>query len=82
MNLVYFQTSKELSRRQARWGEILSSYDFVIKHLDGKKNPANGASRRPDNEIGYKRHTTRQVATLATTTVEPYDDLLQEIKMA
>jgi hypothetical protein len=82
MNLVYFQTSKELSCRQARWGEILSSYDFVIKHLDGQKNPDNGASRRPDNEIGYKRHTTRRVATLATTTVQPYNDLLQEFEMA
>jgi len=41
-NLEYFQTSKVLSRRQARWAEILSSYDFVIEHLEGKKNPADG----------------------------------------
>ena len=51
-NLVYFLTSKVLSRRQARWAEILSSYDFHIEHLDGKKNPADGPSRRPDYEIG------------------------------
>ena len=44
-NLEYFQTSKLLSRRQARWAEILSSYDFVIEHLEGKKNPADGPSR-------------------------------------
>jgi hypothetical protein len=81
-NLEYFQTSKVLSRRQARWAEILSSYDFVIEHLEGKKNPADGPSRRPDYEIGYERPTARLLATLATNTVEPYDDLLQEIKTA
>jgi hypothetical protein len=44
-NLEYFQTSKVLSRRQARWAEILSSYDFTIEHLEGKRNPADGPSR-------------------------------------
>jgi len=37
-NLEYFQTSKVLSQRQARWAEILSSYDFVIEHLEGIQN--------------------------------------------
>jgi hypothetical protein len=50
--------------------------------LGGKKNPADGPSRRPDNEIGYKRPTARLLATLATNTIEPYDNLLQEIKTA
>jgi hypothetical protein len=82
-NLEYFQTSKVLSRRQARWAEILSSYDFVIEHLEGKKNPADGPSRRPDYEIGYERPTAQLLATLATNiTVEPYDDLLPAIKAA
>jgi len=62
--------------------EILSSYNFVIKHWEGKKNPADGPSKRPNYEIGYERPTARLLATLATTTVEPYDDLLQEIKTA
>jgi len=71
-----------LSQRQARWAEILSSYDFVIEHLEGKKNPADVPSRRPDYQIGYERPTARLLATLVTNTVEPYDDLLQEIKTA
>jgi hypothetical protein len=50
--------------------------------LKGKKNPADGPSRRPDYEIGYERLIPRLLATLAATTVEPYDDLLQEIKAA
>jgi len=81
-NREYFQTSTVLSRRQARWAEILSSSDFVIEHLEGKKNPADGPLRRPDYEIGCERPTARLLATLGTTTVEPYDDLLQENKTA
>jgi hypothetical protein len=50
--------------------------------LEGKKNPADGPSRRPDYEIGYERPTARLLATFATNTVEPYDDLLQEINTA
>jgi len=53
-NLEYFQTSNAHSLRQAGWAEILSSYDFVIEHLEGSKNPADGPSRRPDYEIGYE----------------------------
>ena len=61
---------------------MLSSYDFIIEHLEGKKNPADGPSRRPNYKIGYERPTARLLATLATITVESYDDLLQEIKRA
>ena len=80
-NLEYFQMSKVLSRRQARWVEILFSYDFVIEHLEGQKNPADGPSRRPDYEIGYENMTAKLLATVAATTItESYDDLLPEIK--
>jgi hypothetical protein len=75
-NLEYFQISKELSRRQARWSEILSAYDFVIEHLEDSKNPADGPCRRPDYEIGYKRTVARR---LATVSVKPYDDLMPAI---
>jgi hypothetical protein len=69
------------SRRQARWAEVLSSYDFTIQHLKGTKNPADGPSRRPDYEIRYEKLVGRLLATLAAT-VEPYDDLLPAIKTA
>jgi len=71
-----------LSQRQARWEEVLSSYDIVIEHLEGMKDPADGPSRRPDYEIGYERQTSQLLATLSIITVEPYDDLLQESKTA
>jgi hypothetical protein len=75
-NLEYFQTSKVLSRSQARWSEVLSAYNFGIEHLEGSKNPADGPSRRPDYEIGYERPVAR---LLATVSGEPYDDLMRAI---
>jgi hypothetical protein len=80
-NAKYFQTSKVLSRRQARWAEILSSCDIVIKHLERKKNTAVGPSIRHDYEIGYERPITQLLATLAAT-VQLYNDQLPEIKTA
>jgi len=75
-NLEYFQISKVHSRRQARWAEILSSFDFGIERLEGKKNPPHGASGRPDNKIGYERPTARLMATFAATTFGAYNDLV------
>ena len=72
-NLEYFQTSNVHSRRQARWSAVLSAYDYVIEHLGGSKNPAEGPSRRPDYEIGYERPVAR---LLATVSVEPYNVLM------
>ena len=46
--LKYFMTKRELNRRQARWAEKLASFDFTIEYIQGKINPADGPSRRPD----------------------------------
>jgi len=54
-NLKYFQTSNVLSKRQARWSEILLAYNFVIEHLEGRKNPSDDPSRRPNYKIRYER---------------------------
>ncbi|KAI1008075.1 hypothetical protein K3495_g160 [Podosphaera aphanis] len=35
-NLEYFTTTKKLNRRQARWNELLSEYDFKIVFRPGK----------------------------------------------
>ncbi|CAA77891.1 Reverse Transcriptase, partial [Cladosporium fulvum T-1 virus] len=48
-NLTYFTTTKELTRRQARWSELLGQYKFEIKYTPGTENgPADALSRRSD----------------------------------
>jgi hypothetical protein len=48
-NLERFTTTKVLNRRQAHWGEMLGSYNFVIVHRPGKDNTkVDLLSRRPD----------------------------------
>ena len=37
-NLEYFTSSKVLTRRQARWSEFLSEFDFIVKYRPGDKN--------------------------------------------
>jgi transposase InsO family protein len=55
-NLKYFMTTKELNGRQARWAEKLARFDFVIEYRSGKRNPADGPSRRPDyNDSSHER---------------------------
>ena len=49
-NLEYFMSSKQLSRRQARWSEFLSRFDFVIKYRPGSQCRADGLSRRPQDK--------------------------------
>jgi hypothetical protein len=48
-NLQYFTTTKQLSRRQARWSEFLSSFDFIIHYRAGRLGAKPDAlTRRPD----------------------------------
>jgi len=51
-NLEYFNTTKLLNRRQARWVEILSRFSFKIVFPPGGKNgKANALSCRVDPEL-------------------------------
>jgi hypothetical protein len=47
-NLEVFMTTKILNHHQARWTEFLANYDFILTHIKGTKNPADGSSRCPD----------------------------------
>lgn len=48
-NLTYFMELRQLSRRQARWANFLSGFDFEIRHVPGAANcRADALSRRPD----------------------------------
>jgi hypothetical protein len=47
-NLEYVMTKKLLNRRQARWSEFLTRFDYVIVYRPGKSNgKADGWTRRP-----------------------------------
>ena len=53
-NLQYFTTTKELSRRQARWLELLGQYKFDIVYTPGKDNRRADALSRRSNYM--ERH--------------------------
>jgi hypothetical protein len=87
-NLEYFLTTKSLTRRQARWAEIVSSYDLHIKYRPGKAATVPDAlSRRVDHRpleeperehrIFNQEHFT--FAAIATQ-VESDMELLERIK--
>jgi Reverse transcriptase (RNA-dependent DNA polymerase)/RNase H-like domain found in reverse transcriptase/Integrase zinc binding domain/Chromo (CHRromatin Organisation MOdifier) domain/gag-polyprotein putative aspartyl protease len=42
---TFFGSMKDLSRRQVRWSEFLSRYNFDWKYIPGKKNISDGLSR-------------------------------------
>ena len=51
-NLKYFMTSKELNRRQVRWAQFLSDYNFELVHRPGKDNViADALSRRSQDAL-------------------------------
>ncbi|SLM34140.1 gag polymerase env [Lasallia pustulata] len=60
-NLVCFMTTPNLTRRQLKWAEKLAEYDFNVTYREGKKNPADGLSRRPDFVLP-KAYTTLSAA--------------------
>jgi hypothetical protein len=50
-NLTYFTTTKELNKRQTRWAEFLSEFNFRIIYRKGNENGrADALSRRSDHE--------------------------------
>ena len=38
-NLAYFQNARVLNRRQARWAQFLTRFDFKITYRPGKQQP-------------------------------------------
>ena len=61
-SLQYLQTQPTLSRRQTRWMEFMSRFNYKIEYKPGKQNVAADAlSRRPDYTIG----------AISTATLDP-----------
>jgi hypothetical protein len=54
--LTYFLITKVLNQRQARWAEVLTNYNFWIKHCKGTENiQADALSRQSDHKEGIKK---------------------------
>ncbi|KAI0995015.1 hypothetical protein K3495_g13167 [Podosphaera aphanis] len=65
-NLEYFMTTKTLNRRQARWSEFLSRFNFVITYRPGKLGGkpdalARRSEDRPDKEGDERLRHQRQI---------------------
>lgn len=93
-NLIYFTTTKELNRRQVRWSEQMSVFNFRITYRKGSENgKADALSRRADYLKGreplshaiFKEDgeglTYNEQSVSATYTVEP-PDLFKRMKEA
>lgn len=66
-NLLYFTTTKSLNRRQVRWSEELSSYNFQIIYRKGSENAkADALSRRTD----YLKDKPKTIQAILRTDTE------------
>ena len=62
--LTYLKSQPQLSRRQARWSEILQQFDFEWEYRPGRANVADPLSRIPEAPDLYKAKARGQVAVL------------------
>ena len=94
-NLTYFASTKVLNRRQVRWSEELSKYNFLITYRKGEENSrADALSRRPDYFEGSKEtnralfNQTKEGFTynkqylMAVSKIQEDESLLREIRSA
>ncbi|KAI0991701.1 hypothetical protein K3495_g16486, partial [Podosphaera aphanis] len=81
-NLEYFMTTKELSRRQVRWSEFLSQFDFVIKARPGKENVKADSLTRRSQDLPKDNSDPRVL--YQTQTLLPahklHESVIQDIK--
>ena len=57
--LKYFISTKELSRRQARWSEKLADYNFKIRYRPKRKNERADALTRMPGSTPASQDNTR-----------------------
>jgi transposase InsO family protein len=68
--LQYFQSSKTLTRRQARWSETINHHKYVIRYRPGDKSGKPDAlSRRPDFAAGGKASEAEPLTLLRPATI-------------
>ncbi|GJP76470.1 hypothetical protein CLOP_g6913, partial [Closterium sp. NIES-67] len=66
---TYFSTQATLTRRQARWAELLSGFTFEIRYRAGATNLADPLSRQPIGEAtGLRSSSSLSPPTAISTT--------------
>ncbi|KAI0994988.1 hypothetical protein K3495_g13193, partial [Podosphaera aphanis] len=73
-NLEYFMSTKHLNRRQARWAEFLSRFNFIIKYRPGKLGGKPDAlARRPEDlpDADDQRRLQQSQVILKKENLEP-----------
>lgn len=69
-SIKYLPTQPNLSRRQARWQDILAEYNLDLRYLPGKRNfVADALSRRPDLRL-----------TTTVSVVKPDSTFLEDLE--
>ena len=58
---IYFHTQQHLSRRQARWSELISSFTFDFQYRPGRTNVADSLSRNPVDPAPQEELSTLMV---------------------
>lgn len=77
-NLEYFTTTKQLNRRQARWSEMLSRFNFKIVYRPGKQGQKPDAlTRRSEDmpEEGDERRNHQSQVMLKRENLDLHNDL-------
>jgi len=81
-SLEYFMTTKKLSRRQARWAELLSQYNFKIDYRPGAANgKADALTRREDSDVSRAKEDPNLNQTMLTKTMLS-DKILKDLNIA
>ena len=85
--LEYFMSTKELSRRQARWSEKLADYNFKIRYRPGRKNeradaltrmPGSTPASQDDARVKYQHQTILTPDRLDIAPVELSNDIKED----
>ena len=77
--VAYLQTKKNLSKREARWAELLAEFDVEIVHRPGRENLADPLSRIADVEDGQISDSPKTGSNLAMVRTNEEGDLFGNV---
>jgi hypothetical protein len=80
-NLTSFTTTKILNRRQVRWSEALSAYNFVITYRKGSENARADALSRRQDYSGKPTERPRAILKTSDKGMEYNHELLATISV-